>query len=187
MIELKHASLLDILPPNLKRDETVRAAALSLDGQLRQLSEEIGRLTFYDRLDKLTEEEADELAWQFHVDFYEPELPLEQKRELVRNAFRWHKRKGTPSAVEELVAALFGEGRVEEWFEYGGQPFRFRVITNNPEVTQERAREFYRAVESVKRLSARLERVILSQTEEMPLYVGGVFHMGEKMTIRQVG
>ncbi|WP_217562803.1 phage tail protein I [Paenibacillus sp. GbtcB18] len=184
MIDIQHASMLDILPPNLRRDRDLAAIALVFDNELQALIPKIRKLSIPDRLDEVSDGLADELAWQYHVDFYSPDLPIEQKRQLVKNAFHWHKRKGTPSAVEELVATLFGEGKVEEWFEYGGQPFRFQVITNNPEVTQDRAQEFYRAVESVKRLSAKLERVIISQTEELPLIVAGVFHFGEKMTVR---
>ncbi|PCK69941.1 hypothetical protein PL1_2883 [Paenibacillus larvae subsp. larvae B-3650] len=137
-------------------------------------------------MDELTDSEANELAYQFHVDFYDPSLPIEKKRELVKKSIPFHRRKGTPSAVEELISIIFGEGRVEEWFEYGGKPFHFRVLTNNPEVTQDKAIEFYRAVESVKRLSAHLERVILYQAEEMSLYMGCALHVGEKMTVRQV-
>lgn len=102
--------------------------------------------------------------------------------------FLLRKKNGLESPHAAFSGKSFSEkeGRVEEWFEYGGNPFHFRVMTNNPEVTQDKAIEFYRAVESVKRLSARLEKVILSQTEEMSLYVGCVLHVGEKMTVRQV-
>lgn len=183
MIDLKSISMLNMLPDNLKRDPNITAAARALDDQLRSLSDQIIKLPRFSRMDDLNDDEADELAWQFHVDFYDPSLPIEQKRQLVKNAFRFHRRKGTPAAVEDLVSILFGEGKVEEWFEYGGVPGRFQVITNNPAVTQERAQEFYRAVESVNRLSAKLERVILSQTEEIRNYTGFAIHIGEFITI----
>lgn len=186
MIEISNVSMLDLLPPNIRRDPALKAAAKSLDGELKSITTAISKLSRYDRLDELTDVEADELAWELHVDFYDTSLPIAQKRELVKNAIRFHRRKGTPAAVEELVAILFGEGKVEEWFEYGGERGYFQVITNNPEVTQEKAQEFYRAVESVKRLSAHLERVILSQSEPMNLYFAGVLRMGEKMTVRMV-
>lgn len=186
MIDMKYGSLLDIIPSNIKDDPSVAAAALVIDAELKGITDEIQKLSIFSRSDEWTEEETDELAWQFHVDFYNPSLPIEQKRELVKNSIAWHRRKGTPSAVEELVTTLFGEGKVEEWWEYGGQPYYFQVLTNNPEVTQEKAKEFYRAIDSVKRLTARLEKVIIRQTEDMPLYYAGVLHMGEKMTVRMV-
>lgn len=186
MIDISKVSLMDLLPPNLRRDSTLAAIAKSLESDIESISNAISKLKRFDRLDELTDAEADELAWELHVDFYDTSLPIEQKRQLIKNAIRFHRRKGTPAAVEELIAILFGEGKVEEWFEYGGEPGYFQVITNNPEVTQERAQEFYRAVDSVKRKSAHLERVILSQSEPMNLYFAGVLRMGEKMTVRMV-
>lgn len=186
MINIQQVNLLDILPSNLKSDPNIAAAAQAINTELRAVTEDIRKLSIYDRYNEWTDAETDELAWQLHVDFYDPTLPLEQRRELVKNSIAWHRRKGTPSAIEELITTLFGDGQVEEWWEYDGQPYRFQVKTSNPEVTQKRAQEFIRAVESVKRLSAKLEKVILGQTEDMPLYYAGVLHMGEKMTVEMV-
>lgn len=188
MIDIAQISIYDLLPPNAQADPTVSAAARALDGHMRELTQKVKDLSFYRRLieGRITDAEADERAWQDHVDFWDTSLPLEQKIQLLLNAKEFHQIKGTPAAIEDLITILFGEGKVEEWFEYGGEPGYYQVITNNPEVTQERAQEFYRAVESVTRLSAHLERVVLSQSEPMNLYFAGVLRMGEKMTIRMV-
>lgn len=184
MIDIQSAGLMNLLPPNLRRDSKLAAAAKSLESDMHQIATAISKLSLYDRLDSLNDAEADELAWDFHVDFYDTDLPLEQKRELVKNSIRLHRIKGTPAAIEDLVTILFGEGKVEEWYEYGGEPGYFRVMTNNPEVTLDRAQEFYRAVESVKRLSAHLEEVILSQAEELQLYFGSGMVVNEHIIIR---
>ncbi|MGG4096214.1 phage tail protein I [Paenibacillus lautus] len=184
MTEISSVSMLDLLPPNLKRDPALAAAAKSIDEDLRSITAAISKLSRYDRLDELTDAEADELAWELHVDFYDTSLPLTQKRELVKNAIPFHRIKGTPAAVEDLITILFGEGKVEEWFEYGGEPGYYRVTTNNPEVTLDRAQEFYRAVASVRRLSAHLEEVILSQTESLQLYFGTGMVVNEHIIIK---
>lgn len=184
MIDIKEVSLLDLLPPNLLEDENVVASAKAIDKQLQQMTQRILKMPVMSRLDDLTDEEADRMAWEFSVGFYDTTLPIEQKRELVKNAIRWHRTKGTPAAVEELIAALFGDGKVEEWWEYDGKPGHFQVITNNPEVTQERAQEFYRAIDSVKRLSSKLEQVILSQSEKLQLYHGSAVLVSENILIK---
>lgn len=184
MIDIQNVNLLDILPPNLRQDPSLQAAAQSIQSELKKTTAAIKKLSIFDRLDTIDDTEADELAWQLHVDFYDATLPIEQKRQLVKNAIRFHRRKGTPAAVEQLITILFGEGKVEEWWEYGGEPGYFQVTTNNPEVTQERAQEFYRAVNSVKRLTAHLERVILSQSESLQLYHGVAVHSSEYILIR---
>ncbi|WP_211746411.1 phage tail protein [Paenibacillus sp. Marseille-Q4541] len=185
MTNIDQISVYDLLPPNAQVDPTVSAAARALDSHVQQLTQEVADLSFYRRLLKgqITDAEADERAWQEHLDYYDTSLPLEQKIQLLLNAKEFHRIKGTPAAIEDLITILFGEGKVEEWFEYGGEPGKFQVTTNNPAVTQERAQEFYRAVESVKRLTAHLERVVLSQVEEIRLYTGFVFQVGEFIRI----
>ena len=69
----------------------------------------------------------EKLAYQFHVDFYDSSMSLQEKRSLVKNSIRWHMRKGTPAAVEEMVATVFESADTEEWFDYGGEPYHFRV------------------------------------------------------------
>lgn len=102
---------------------------------------------------------------------------------MIKNAIPFHRRKGTPSAIDDLISLLFGEGRVEEWFEYGGEPHHFQVITNNTDVTSNRAEEFIRAVESVSRLSVVLDRVAITQAEDLGIYFGGTVHMTEEFII----
>lgn len=64
-----------------------------------------------------------------------------------------------------------------------GEPYHFRVVTNNADVTAVRAQEFIAAVDAVKRLSAVLDSVTISQAEQLPLYFGGFLHFGEHITI----
>ncbi|OBZ08934.1 phage tail protein I [Bacillus sp. FJAT-27264] len=183
MINIQTVSLRDILPPSIANDPTVAAAASALDAELQATTALISQLDIYGRSEEWTSEETDELAWEYHIDYYDPDLPLEQRRQLVVNAIPFHRRKATPSAVEDLITILFGSGKVEEWFEYGGAPYHFQVATDNPDVTTARAQEFIQAVESVKRLSAVLDRVVISQTEDLNLYFGGALHIGERLTV----
>lgn len=131
MIDIKHVSLIDMLPPNLLRDSNIRAAAMALDEELSAVTEDIDKCLIVPNIDKQSEAVVDHLAWERHVDFYEPDLPVEKKRLLVQQAPSWHKRKGTPSAVEELVTAVYARTRLEEWWEYGEQPFMFRIVLTN--------------------------------------------------------
>lgn len=186
MIDIGHIRLIDLIPPNLHEDENVRAAAEAIDAELQQVTEIMPGVAILHSIDKLDEQWVDELAYQFHVDFYDPELPLEQKRELVKNSLAWHKRKGTPSAVAELITTIFGSGQVVEWFDYGGKPGHFKVTTSDPTATNERAQEFLAAINSVKRLSAKLEKIELLKTGTMDLNVGFVFHSGKRLYIEQV-
>lgn len=183
MIDIGQLSLRDILPTSIAKDPAIAAAPASLDTELQVTTSEIRKLDILGRSEEWSSEEVDELAWQYKPPYYDPELPLEQRRELVRTAIQFHRKKGTPRAVEDLVKLLFGEGRVEEWFEYGGQPFHFQVMTNNSDVTTVRAQEFIRAVNSVKRLSTTLDRVTISEGADINMFFGGALHVADKFTI----
>jgi len=186
MIDMQTIKLIDLIPPNLRNDPNVAAAAASLDQQLHTVTDLIPGVAILHHIDTLPEQWVDELAWQWHVDFYNPDLPLDQRRELVKNSLPWHRRKGTPSAVEELIATIFGSGQVQEWFEYGGQPGDFKVLTSDPSATTDKAVEFLAAINSVKNARSWLESIEITTGGDMHLRFGFAVHIGKQITARQV-
>ncbi|AIQ20721.1 tail protein [Paenibacillus sp. FSL H7-0357] len=183
MINIQTVSLLDLLPHSIRNDPAITAAATALDKQLQVTTDMITSLNIFSRSTEWTNEETDQLALQYRPPYYDPELSVGQKRLLVNNAISFHRHKGTAGAVESLIKILFGEGSVEEWWEYGGDPYHFRVVTNNADVTTTRAQEFIEAVNAIKRLSTVLDSVTISQAETLPLYIGGFIHVGERIII----
>lgn len=126
-MDLNQVDLLDLQTSYMKQDPTTIAMCAALNSQFKQLGDEAKCVLIYSRISELDEIAVDELAWQMSVDWYNAKLDLATKRNLVKNALKWHKRKGTPVAVEEAIATVFGRSKIEEWFEYDGEPFFFRV------------------------------------------------------------
>jgi phage tail P2-like protein len=178
--------LLDILPPNLRNDQDLIAAAHTIDDGFFEMVDLANNLVILPRISDLGSDLIDHLAYQTHVDFYETSAPLEVRRSLVENSLNTHRLKGTPAAVENLIETFFDDANIEEWFEYRGAPHHFRVVTSNSSVTSERADEFVRALDSVKRHSSKLEAVVILSHEEMELNFGGFVHIGSKDEYRQV-
>ena len=52
---------------------------------------------------------------------------LAVKQELLNESVDWHRHKGTPWAVKEMLKVLFNQGRVTEWYQYGGRHYFFRI------------------------------------------------------------
>lgn len=127
MIEMESALLKDVMPQNLLADEGVRDAAAAIDTELQKVSELYIECLLIARIDELPSEIIDILARQWHVDFYDDTLPVETKRKLVKESIAWHRIKGTKAAVEAVIRTAFNTGRVTEWFEYGGDPYHFKV------------------------------------------------------------
>jgi phage tail P2-like protein len=184
-----HVSELDLLKlqtKNMQKNIDVQGFSSALSEQFQQIAKEVINVLTYTRIDELSEDVLDILAWQFNVDWYDAESDLTTKRQAINDALIVSQMMGTPAAVQRVVEIYFGDGNVEEWFEYGGEPYHFRVVTNNPSATQEQAALLAKAVNSVKNLRSRLESVIIQQTENMDMYVGFVLHTGDKLTMEQV-
>jgi len=152
-MDLSNISILNLMPPNLAKDHEIRMLAMAFDEVLRGIISKIPDVAIIPNLilKKIADETLiDLLAWQFHVDFYEPSLPIEVKRELVLKSLDWHFRKGTPSVVEEIVSTVFSKAKIEEWFEYGGLPYRFHVSTEDEILDTKTIKKLLRAINSVK-------------------------------------
>ncbi len=185
-MNLSNLNLLSLQTGYMQKDKTTSGLCSALQPQLLQLIQDSELCSLMARIDHLNEKLLDELAWQMHVDFY-TEVTLEQKRELVKTALIIHKTKGTPYAVETLITAVFGDGEVQEWFEYDGEPYTFKVLTSNASVTSEQASLFLKALDSVKNARSHLQEIIVALTGEMSAYFGGVVQTGDFITAEQVG
>ena len=121
--------LLDIMPENLLTDKNIRNIANVIDKNLKGIYPKTATPAIISRIDELDSDTVDSLAWQYNVDFYEPVgMDISTKRKLVRESIAWHRMKGTPAAVERLLSSSFGQSaKVSEWYEYGGEPYHFKV------------------------------------------------------------
>nr|WP_302600032.1 phage tail protein I [uncultured Cellulosilyticum sp.] len=180
-------SFKDLLPISISHDANIQAACQSLDQELGKLRSCIDTLSILPNITNASEEIVDLLALQFDVPHYEESLSIDKKRELVKKAIAWHKKKGTVGAVEEIVSLIFGESTIEEWYEYGGKPHHFRITTTNISVDDSFIERFKIATEKVKRKSAWLDEVIVTLASEFNFYTGFVVHTAETIIIEQEG
>jgi len=157
-------SLIDILPSSIKNDPQVQAAAIALDSELQATTAAIQQTILVPRIDALPEDVLDLLAWQFHVDFYDISLSIDKKRALVFQSINWHRRKGTPSAVEEVVSAAITPAQIIEWFQYGGQPYHFMVQTQGVMSSQAVYDQIRTAINTVKNVRSWLDYIQLQRT-----------------------
>lgn len=116
------------LPESIKNDTEAQNICDAIQPEFDAAYDDIVNVLLLPRLDELSEALLDELAWQYHVDFYRDNYTLETKRELIRTAIERHRIKGTPAVVEEVVRTCYQKAVVEEWFEWGGDPYYFRVL-----------------------------------------------------------
>lgn len=161
MITLDKAQITAVLPPHLAKQARTQALSQTLNKLINMALGYIPGALLHTNVDGLKEEVIDMMAVDMRTHFYDETLPLETKRQLVKNTLYWHTIAGTPRAVEELADVVFGEGTVGEWFEEGLEPGYFTINSVNQKVTNEKAEDFIRLLESIKRKSQHLESVQL--------------------------
>jgi phage tail P2-like protein len=174
-MNLADISIIKLLPPNLARDTNVRMMCEAFDEEFRRVIAGIPGVALVPNLvlKQITDNALlDLLAWQFHVDFYKPEMPVETKRELVLKSLDWHTRKGTPSVVEEIVSAVFSKAEIHEWFEYGGLPYRFRITTEEPLPDTESFNELVRSIFTGKNTRSWLDSITSIARADAEAYTG---------------
>lgn len=121
-------NLLRTLPDVLKEDKKLNALASIVANVLSARPDEIDRIRIYPQIENLPEPLLDILAYDFKVDWYGYNYSLDVKRAQIKDSFRVHRTLGTKGSVEKALNNIYPGTEIEEWFDYGGDPFYFRVL-----------------------------------------------------------
>lgn len=98
-------------------------------------------------------------AWELNALWYDYSESLDVKRQQIAGAMTFYDRLGTPYAVLSAVKAVYGDGMLSEWFEYGGDPYHFKVFTTNSTALTENKSKFLALLSAVKSLRSVLDSV----------------------------
>ncbi len=175
-MKLSNLEFIKLLPQFMQNDAAVRGLAHGIDSIIPQLAAEIEKLSTWDCINKLGEAELDDLAWELNILWYDTGAPLDVKRNIVRDSDQVYKKLGTKWAVEKVINTYFGDGYLEEWFQYNGEPGFFRVYSANPTINESKFVEFLNILNKVKRASSKLEGVYITLTGQMNMYAGAALH-----------
>ena len=175
-MKLSDLEFIKLLPEFMRKDDAVRGLAAGIDSIIPQLAAEVEKLSTWDCIDKLSEAELDDLAWELNILWYDTGATIDVKRNIVRDSDAVYKRLGTKWAVENVINTYFGDGYIEEWFQYGGDPGRFRVYSSNPTLNESKFAEFLNLLNKVKRASSQLDGVFITLSGQMNLHAGVALH-----------
>ena len=184
-MKLTDLALLSLQTAYMQKDLTTQGFCKGVQSEMRDMAAKTYNILIYQTLDKLQDTEfgnslVNELAWQFHVDFFDPTADFDVKRNLVKKSIKMHRTKGTPQAVIDLLDTAFPSGTttvLTEWWEYGGEPYHFRITTSSLASVSTTA--FEKALNSVKNVRSRLDGVYLFKE----LLFGAISRIKLKQTI----
>ena len=127
------------------------------------------------------------LAYSVSVDLWNPDWPESVKRQVIAAAFDVHRIKGTLGAVRRALEALDLDGvEITEWFDYGGEPYFFRVDVelSTRGLTETEIADIEAAIKRSKNVRSWLDRlrVFLSNRSRVPV-VAIATMSGETLTV----
>ena len=175
-MRLNETEMVKLLPAWMQEDGSDKGIATGCDIISRDAYARLKLLSRWDKIDQLSDAELDEMAWELNIQWYDSTAPIAAKRAVIRNSDRVYAKLGTPYAVEQIVADYFGTGEVREWYQYGGQPHHFKVLSDNPSLVNSNLDLFLKLLRTVKRRSSWLDAILICLTGEMFLYSGMRYH-----------
>lgn len=173
-------NLLYTLPSALQNDTNLRALATAVAAELEDLFGKPPNATIYSRIDSLDESLLDTLAADFKIDWWRPDATVQEKRECLKNSWYVHKHLGTKSAIEKAITDFLGDGRVEEWFEYGGKPHHFRIRDADNATIINHYKLFVAVLQVVQRGSSVLDAITARIQHRQQLYFGTAVRVGTR-------
>ena len=182
-MKLNAINLIELQTQNMKSDKTTIAMCAAITPELNAI--DVSKCLIEQNIDTMSGVMLDEIATEKNIFWYDSNADLDVKRNLIKNADKVFRYLGTPYAIEQVIMDYFGDGTIEEWYEYDGDPFYFRVLTSNIAVTGTKAEQFNAAVNKVKRLSTRLEEVIVNMVANLDVKYGFALHTGDSIKLRQ--
>lgn len=137
---------------------------------------EIHNLILLDNIDNLKENIVDLLAYELHVDFYDYSAILKEKQHLVKTSILSHMKKGTLFSVQNILDIFFQEAKILEWFNYDGDPGKFKVEISDSKADYSQTKRITKMINSVKRTSQHLENLIFIKGDNSYLNYYGFSH-----------
>ena len=131
MISFTEGGLIDVWPD--KESPQIQALSYAMQQAMIRVKSYADQAMCYSMLDDLPEDILDYFAVEMRAMYYEQNLSIEQKREIVKNTLKWYTYAGTPATVADMVTVVFGKGEIQEWFDYTDPPFTpgtFDIITS---------------------------------------------------------
>lgn len=152
-------NLLQVLPSVLVQDDGMQPLGETASEALTLLWGKADLPTIYSRIDELPESLLDILAKDFKIDWYNYDHPVETKRMVIKDSFYVHKHLGTVGAVKRALSDVWPSFSLEEWFNYGGVPYHFRVAIADSDFTVEKREQAIRYINLVKNVRSWLDEI----------------------------
>lgn len=150
-----------LLPKFIMNDKNGYALAKAIEAGIKEADRIISdAMGIYGNVDAMPEWRLDMVAWENDL-LYDYTADAETKRKWIRDKENFYARYGTPEGMLQYLRAEYDTVKVEEWWQYNGAPYHFRVVVTG-ERTDEGDAWVRRAIEKTKNVRSVLDSITFS-------------------------
>lgn len=171
-MQLSDCMTVNLLPAWMREERDDVALASAIDDVAREAAGKSKHLTMWDQIDSMTERQLDELAWALDITWWDSMASIDSKRSMVKESDLVHRTLGTMGAAEGVATSYLGESKVVEWPEYDGHPHHFKLETGDLGLLTENRDRVLDRIAQAKRLSSKLDGIIIDFSSHMQLNTG---------------
>lgn len=175
MNDLNKDSILQTLPSVLAGDAGMMPLGETAAEVLMLMWAQVDLPSIYSRIDELPEALLDILAKDFKVDWYNYNHSIEIKRAVIKDSFYVHKHLGTVGAVKRALSDIWPSCSLEEWFEYGGEPYHFRVSIADNDFTGDKHEQAAKAIAMTKNVRSWLDGIYTQTISNIVIVMTGEY------------
>jgi P2-related tail formation protein len=166
-------SLYRSLPPNMQTIEN-ECLGYAIDRQISKFEKLSRKLTIWSDIDNADARYLDQMAITIKAPYYKSEYDEATKRELIKSAIETRRLAGTRKAVELLLSKAYTNSKFVPWYEYGDEPYYFKVITDEA-MTEDISELFATALSGAMAARSHIRTVEVHRNISQPYYSGGGF------------
>lgn len=160
-----------LVPRFILEDKNGYAMAKAIEAGLKDfLAIAQTGLDTWGNVDEMPVWRLDELAWEYNIP-YDYNAETDVKREWIRNVMQLSRLYGTPEGIVQYMGAYFDSAMLQENWEYGGDPFHFRMIFPDS-WTPEKVAWATKAIQTVKNIRSLLDSYTFQGKWLQNLYAG---------------
>ena len=153
-----------LIPRFLLHDKNGYALAKAIEAALQMAADTIGQgIRTVTDVDSMPEWRLDEMAWELNC-LYDYGADVEKKRYWIRNAAKLYRAFGTKQGILNYLEGYFQIADIEENWEYGGDPYHFRVTVSAEDFGEDKIAWAQRAIQWAKNVRSVLDGVTVDSS-----------------------
>ncbi len=172
-MKLSTVDVIKLLPFFMRKDKFNVFFANYISALIRNSSLNLNKLSVWNAIDELSEEECDNFAWELNLDYYPKTDSLSKKREHLKTGLKAKMTACTKAALQQTLETYSGNKsdiRVLEWFDVSLPFNHYYINIKNP--GEYNIDGIMRVINSSSRASAVLDGIIVDVEKTVDMKIG---------------